>query len=138
MPSVYRSTPAFLWYNATSERPAGLPNYEIDGLGRVVMVAGEVFCRFHSAETGRICTDSHRWSSLGALKKHLRDAHKVAAAPSSAGSLSSAHDQKTADFYHDLKRRAEGEDVASSTPRKPQAIANDAALFTVPGQAKKT
>ncbi|KAK2031152.1 hypothetical protein LX32DRAFT_637479 [Colletotrichum zoysiae] len=146
MPSTYRYTDGYRWYSEGNERPSGLVSYEVDEQGRVIIAAGEVWCRvaFDWREVPSddpngtpkreaiLCHDAHRWSSLGALKKHIKEAHELEVAPSAAGGLSSADDQKTSRFYNGLHRLSKGMKVNLVTPRKARAIMEDRELHNSP------
>ncbi|KAK2013282.1 hypothetical protein LZ32DRAFT_604570 [Colletotrichum eremochloae] len=146
MPSMYRNTAGYRWYSDGNERPNGLVSHETDDQGRVIIAAGEVWCRVavkwsevpsdnpndppERKET--LCFDRHLWSSLGALKKHLKEAHDLEVAPSAAGSLKAADDQKAAIFYDALYKLSQGIKVELNTPRKANAILNDRVIKQSP------
>ncbi|EON96177.1 hypothetical protein UCRPA7_8332 [Phaeoacremonium minimum UCRPA7] len=136
MPSNYRTTAAFKWYEqgaADGMRPSRLPEYETDGQGRVQVAVGEKYCRASDDDGETLCPNRKAWSSLGALKKHIKVAHGLEVAPSVQGSLTSFEDNKMAKFYRDMYRLATGEDVELSTPRKAKAVAADKeALLALP------
>ncbi|KAK2036442.1 hypothetical protein LZ31DRAFT_561133 [Colletotrichum somersetense] len=146
MLSTYRYTDGYRWYSEGNKRPSGLISYEVDDQGRVIIAAGELWCRaaFDWREVPSdepngspkreaiLCLDAHRWSSLGALKKHIKEAHELEVAPSAAGALSSAEDQRTAAFYDGLHRLFQGMKVNLVTPRKARAIVEDRQLHNLP------
>ncbi|KAI0459246.1 hypothetical protein F5B21DRAFT_455987 [Xylaria acuta] len=138
MPSSYRDTPAYKWYIAgddKGDRPRAMPPFNTDGQGRVVLSAGEVFCRVSEDGGETLCHDRHKFSSLGALKKHIRTAHEIEPADSHPGGLKARDDVLTAKYWKDIHTLSTGTAAEPQTPRKAKAVLKDSNLFPVPYKA---
>ncbi|KAI0861400.1 hypothetical protein F4860DRAFT_513871 [Xylaria cubensis] len=60
MPSTYRDTVPYKWYLAGDEngdRPHRMPAFNTDGQGRVMLAAGELFCRVSEDGGQTLCHD---------------------------------------------------------------------------------
>ncbi|KAI1116378.1 hypothetical protein F5Y14DRAFT_80911 [Nemania sp. NC0429] len=75
--------------------------------------------------------DRHRFSSLGALKKHIRKAHNVQPAESYAGGLSAREDQATAKYWKDMHNYIKGTAGEPYAPRKMKAVLKENALIAI-------
>lgn len=92
-----------------------------------------------------------KWSSLGALKKHITNDHKIEVAPSHSGALKGDADRETNStsfpnhfyfdhiltlvipgFYRNMKLLATGTDTSLNTPRKTKAIVKDRHILDIP------
>ncbi|KAI1203350.1 hypothetical protein F5X97DRAFT_318484 [Nemania serpens] len=131
MPSQYRKTPSYQWYlrgDAEGNRPPGMPAFNIDDQGRVVLAAGELFCRVSVDRHQTLCMDRHKFSSLGALKQHIRDAHEMQPAGSHAGGLTAREDQATAKYWKDVYDFSNGAAAEPRAPRKTKVVLGENAL----------
>ncbi|KAI0398837.1 hypothetical protein F4802DRAFT_611349 [Xylaria palmicola] len=137
MPSRYRQQPEYQWYergDANGMRPAAMPAFNIDNASqnRVIFGAGELYCRFSNDDGVTLCRDRHRWSSMGALKKHVRDAHEVAVAESHPGGLKAKDDLAMIEYWANIYKLSHGTAAEVATPRKAKAVAKDNDLFEIP------
>ncbi|KAI1157527.1 hypothetical protein F5B18DRAFT_657577 [Nemania serpens] len=128
MPSQYRNTPHYQWYlrgDAEGKRAEGVPAFNMDNQGRVVLAAGELFCRVSIDEDQTLCMVRHKFSSLGALKKHIRQAHDIQPAESHPGGLTSREDQAAAKYWREVHDFSNGTTAEPQAPRKTKAVLKD-------------
>ncbi|KAI1291450.1 hypothetical protein F5Y03DRAFT_403249 [Xylaria venustula] len=134
-PSNYRDTNAFKWYKDGEPgnlRRHACPPFNTDGQGRILLAAGERYCRYAEDDGQTLCFLRKRFSSTGALKKYIRAAHQAECAESHPGGLSSRDDQLTARYWQNIFDLANGTVAEPQTPRKAKAVVKDSALRRVP------
>ncbi|KAI1753917.1 hypothetical protein F4782DRAFT_57231 [Xylaria castorea] len=131
MPSNYRKTVPYQWYlggDAEGLRQHAMPAFHTDNQGRIVLGAGELFCRVSIDGGATLYMDRHKFSSLGALKKHIRTAHEIEVAESHSGGLTARDDQLTAKYWMDIYNLSNGTTAKPAPPRKAKAVVKDNAL----------
>ncbi|KAI1174389.1 hypothetical protein F4777DRAFT_580075 [Nemania sp. FL0916] len=135
MPSVYRQSMGYKWYDggdAQGLRQGGLPAFNTDNQGRITLSAGELFCRCPGDDGKTLCNNRNKFSSLGALKKHIRGAHQCDVAVSHPGGLTVRDDRLTYEYWRDIYKLAHGTDAVPETPRKAKAVWKDTDLLPIP------
>ncbi|KAI1171365.1 hypothetical protein F4777DRAFT_57132 [Nemania sp. FL0916] len=125
MPSVYRESLEYKWYEAGDAlglRHGAMPPFNTDNQGRVTLAAGEVFCRYSDDDGKSLCHDRHKFSSIGALKKHIRSAHHSIVAESHPGGLNTRDDRLTFEYWRNVYLLTHGTEAVPETPRKAKAV----------------
>ncbi|EGR49051.1 uncharacterized protein TRIREDRAFT_107197 [Trichoderma reesei QM6a] len=93
MPQTYKDKPAYKSYRAGNEAgerdDAKMPDLKKDGNDKVIIVPGEVFCRWRDEENG-LCYRSAAFYSPSSLRNHYKKGHGLQVSDRGAGSKSVA------------------------------------------------
>ncbi|KAI1170822.1 hypothetical protein F4777DRAFT_91116 [Nemania sp. FL0916] len=126
MGSQYYNTPAYQWYlrgDADGLRPPRMPAFKTDHEGRIALAVGELFCRVSEDDGNTLCRDRRKFSSVAALKRHIREAHQLEPVKGISGRMTNREDELTAQYWKDIYDVSNGF-AAEREPDPPRRAGN--------------
>ncbi|KAI0153992.1 hypothetical protein BJ166DRAFT_534214 [Pestalotiopsis sp. NC0098] len=119
--SKYALSDAYIWYQNKEQniRREGLPVFESDKQGRVIVGVSEVYCRLLAPDdSGNLCAVEKKFINRVQLCKHLKKKHGVEVVPAFGRGFSADSDEAACKFYLELQQFASKKSTEIITRRR--------------------